>query len=80
MGNVRTEGGCYLPKAMLLPGASGFMMPGPVLFSQHPTIATAPRCESSGGQRSLRPRDRHSWTLSPFGPGKGLRSYLLGSS
>lgn len=64
-----------LPKAMLPPGASGFMMPGIVLFSQHPTIATAPRCESSGGQRSLRPRTGIPWTLSPFGPGKGLCSY-----
>ena len=55
-------------------------MPGRVLFSQHPTVATAPRCWSSGDQWSLHPRDKHSWNLPPFSPGKGLPSYSLGSS
>lgn len=79
MGNVRTEGGCYLPKAMLLPGASGFMMPGPVLFSQHPTIATAVGVSLLGASGASVPDQAFMDPLA-LGPGKGLCSYLLGSS
>ena len=61
MGNMRTEGGLYLPKVTLLPGVewkpnSGRVTPGPVLFPQRPRVATAPRCRCSGGRWNHKPQ------------------------
>lgn len=86
MGNMRTEGGLYLPKVTLLLGVewkpnSGHVTPGPVLFPQRPSVATAPRCLGAlGAGGAICPRERHSWNLPPLGPGKGLCSRSLGSS
>lgn len=66
MGNIRTEGGLYLPKVTLLLGVewkpnSGHVTPGPVLFPQCPSVATAPRYLGAlGAGGTICPRERHS--------------------